>query len=102
MSSKYSQRTFIATRAEDPQRSKDQSYTSEWNHYDLNADDVVPKRSSSRRSRKKAKQGSLGVTILGAIAGGFLGHRMGDGDKLASIAGAAIGAYSLRRVDRGM
>ena len=48
---------------------------------------------------KKPKRNSRRLALLGAIAGAFLGHKVGDG-KLASIAGAAIGAYGFRELGR--
>jgi len=64
----------------------------------LSTDDIDYRKTSGRK--KKSKRGSLRLTIIGAVTGGYLGHKIGGGDKLALMAGAAIGAYGLRELDR--
>lgn len=49
---------------------------------------------------KKSRRGSRRLTIIGAVAGGFLGHKIGGGNKLVLIARAAIGACGLRELGR--
>ena len=44
------------------------------------------------RSSDHKKSHSLGASVVGAVAGGLLGREMGEGDRLALVAGAVLGA----------
>ena len=59
------------------------------------------RRHYSRRAREKCADGD-GGTIVGAIAGGLLGHEIvGRGDKvLGTVLGGAAGALAGRAIDR--
>lgn len=94
MSSKYSQKKSQPP----PRSSRKETRRSDWSQetYSAISVDDNDRKTSGRR---KSNRGSRRLTILGAVAGGFLGHKIGDG-KLGAITGAAIGAFGLRELGR--
>jgi uncharacterized protein YcfJ len=50
-------------------------------------------RSRDDRDRKdKGKDFHIGASLAGALAGGYLGHEAGRGDRMSTIAGVVVGA----------
>jgi uncharacterized protein YcfJ len=57
-------------------------------------------RHRRRRTTKPKDGGLLKIALIGAVIGGIVGYKVGDRDKLTSLAGAALGVVSIREIDR--